>query len=230
MASLTAKQQHAVERYREVYWEIQHRRVIEELSQFFQERGEDGEARNDYATATERLAQTPEPSLEEAWQRLQSTLGKRKTALFEERGFSWFTASEEPEGRLNLKLFQQWIVRRVFDLGWTVNRFGEFDAMADRRVNGDGGRFPDKPERIGKKYQWIAYYDILARATDTFVFRDNYWNEDDFPYEGPWQFSPVRNIDPSFLLENTRAERGVTHISTGNWWYLSAPSWYILDP
>jgi len=226
MASLTAKQRRAVERYREVYWQVQHRQVMLELSQFFQERGGDGEARNEYAKAAEELAQTPEPSLEDAGHRLQRTIGKRKTALFEQQGFSWFAEPEEPEGRLDLKLFQRWIASRIFELGWTVDRFGEFDALADNRANGNGGRSPDKPERIGKKYQWIAYYDILARATDTFVFRDDYWNDDDFPYEGPWQFSPVRNIDPSFLLENTRAERGTAQISTGNWWYLPSPPWH----
>jgi hypothetical protein len=226
MSSLTPKQRHAVERYREIYWQIQHHHLVQSMSQLFQESRVNGETRNEYDLAVKALTQTPELSLEEALHRLEHTVGKRKTALFKKQGFSWTAEPEEPEGRLDLKLFQRWIAKRVFKLGWTLDRFGEFDALVDQRVNGNGGRSPDKPERIGKKYQWIAYYDILARATDTFIFRDDYWNDDDFPYIGPWQFSSVRNIDPSFLQENTRADKGMSHISTGNWWYPPAPDWY----
>ena len=60
--------------------------------------------------------------------------------------------------RFDLRLIQRYIQWRVFDLGWTAERFGDFDQM----VNWRSGREASKPERIGKKYQWIAYHEILG--------------------------------------------------------------------
>jgi hypothetical protein len=226
IASLTPKQQRAVKLYREAYWQEQQNWVIGEWNQLFQENSEDEEIQNGSPLIVEMEIQVQgqESSLGEIERRLRSILGKRKIALFEQHTFSWFTEPEEAEGRLDLSLFQHWIAKRVFELGWTLDRFGEFDAFVDDQVNGGGGRSPDKPERIGKKYQWIAYYDILARATDTFVFRDDDWNDGDFPYEGPWQISTLRNLDPSFLLKNTRSDRGLLSI-TNNWWCTLTPDW-----
>lgn len=51
-----------------------------------------------------------------------------------------------------------------------------------------------KFERIGKKYQWIAFYNILARVSDTHLIED--WNEASHLYEGPWE-PYVRDFDPT---------------------------------
>ena len=72
--------------------------------------------------------------------------------------------------RINKSLIQRYIRWRVFDLGWTVERFGDFDRM----VNWNSGRKPDKPERIGKKYQWIAYHEILAYIADHYQYRERF--------------------------------------------------------
>ena len=55
------------------------------------------------------------------------------------------------------KLAKRFILGRVLKMGWTVDRFGEFDGNV-----GGGGREAKKSERIGKKYQWIAFFEILA--------------------------------------------------------------------
>lgn len=62
-----------------------------------------------------------------------------------------------------------------------------------------------KIERIGKKYEWITLYNILARISDTHELKN--WNEPSYPFEGPWE-PYVRDFDPTlnahFLnLENT---------------------------
>ena len=51
-----------------------------------------------------------------------------------------------------------------------------------------------KNERIGKKYQWIAFYNILARISDRHLVKEN----DEIPhlYTGAWQ-PFVRDFDPS---------------------------------
>lgn len=66
----------------------------------------------------------------------------------------------------------------------------------DMRHDVSFGRPSGKIERIGKKYQWLALYNILARISDVRKLKG--WNFDDPPvkYEGAWQLS-IRNFDPT---------------------------------
>ncbi len=50
--------------------------------------------------------------------------------------------------------------------------------------------FNNSIERISKKYQWIAYYEILAKLVDKFP---------DVQYSGLWD-DYIRDIDPTLLL------------------------------
>lgn len=116
--------------------------------------------------------------------------------------------TEEP--RFDLSIAQRWIFARVLDLGWSVQRFGSFDrAMGTGRYQRNPGA-----ERVGKKYQWIAYYEFLARLADNFEFAER-WNTERAKYNGPWQLD-LRNIDPSFLDRRTYADG--FHTSTATWW------------
>ena len=115
--------------------------------------------------------------------------------------------------RFDLKLIQRYIRWRVFELGWTAERFGDFDQM----VNWRSGREASKPERIGKKYQWIAYHEILAYIADHYQYRERYAGEyAKRRYEGPWQ-ELLRDIDPSSILKSTP---GGTSLGPHNpsWW------------
>lgn len=51
-----------------------------------------------------------------------------------------------------------------------------------------------KIERIGKKYQWIAFYNILARISDKHLLKE--WNSKVRPFEGAWE-PYVRDFDPT---------------------------------
>ena len=63
---------------------------------------------------------------------------------------------------------ERYVLRRVFELGWTTERFGSFD----RTWNFDlVGQFATK-ESIGRKYQWIAYREVLALIADHFQYRE----------------------------------------------------------
>lgn len=53
-----------------------------------------------------------------------------------------------------------------------------------------------KVERIGKKYQWIAMYNILARVTDHYVMRERFGDKEELRYEGAWE-PYVRDFDPT---------------------------------
>jgi hypothetical protein len=101
-----------------------------------------------------------------------------------------------------LDVAQRWIFDRVVKLGWTPERFKNFD----REINNHHDR-EDKPERIGKKYQWIAYYEFVALVADHFYYASNDSGSGDREYEGPWQVTSARNIDPSNLLTRSRSDQ-----------------------
>lgn len=97
---------------------------------------------------------------------------------------------------------KNWIFSRVLSLGWTPERFGRFDAgHARHHWRRDATA---KSERFGKKYQWLAYHEALARIADHHEYTDPYDNEPKrvVPYAGPWRHF-LRDIDPSCLLAHT---------------------------
>ncbi len=116
--------------------------------------------------------------------------------------------------RFDLSLIQRYVLWRVFDLGWTTERFGAFDrSVAERSY----GREASKPERIGKKYQWIAYHEILAYIADHYQYREQFHeDEGGQAYEGPWQ-EYLRDIDPSCCLLFTPGGRYEQSHSL-SWW------------
>ena len=96
----------------------------------------------------------------------------------------------------DLRQIQRYVLWRVFNLGWTADHFGHFDRFSI----GYHGRGASKAERIGKKYQWIAYHEIMALVADNFQYREQFRESDgDRAYEGPWQ-EHLRDIDPSCTL------------------------------
>jgi hypothetical protein len=92
----------------------------------------------------------------------------------------------------------RWIFRRVLELGWTPQRFKEYDEHVKRL---DYDRTRSRVERIGKKYQWIALYELLARLADHCQLL-SWWNGESPVYDGPWQIG-ARDADPSLIFEPT---------------------------
>ena len=80
-----------------------------------------------------------------------------------------------------------WIFERVISLGWKPKLFYDFDRD---RLGYRAGRSAHKIERFGKKYQWIALRELIARIADNFQMTDG------GNYQGPWQFFG-RDIDPT---------------------------------
>jgi chromosomal replication initiation ATPase DnaA len=119
---------------------------------------------------------------------------------------------DDPLEYFDTGLAQRWVFNRVVQLGWEPKLHGEFD----KYVNYDRvGRSEHKPERIGKKYQWIALHELLARISDNFEFKGENWTDSMGKYEGPWQLG-IRDIDPTCILKefpNTKPE----HIPNFKW-------------
>lgn len=138
--------------------------------------------------------------------------GQLVAALSEEHLSKW-RMLHEAEPRLDLGIIQRYILNRVVEMGWNTERFGEFDQFINMRHS--AGRQGHKPERIGKKYQWIAYHEILAFISDRHQYHP-LW-ESTSQYEGPWQLG-LRDIDPSTAAAPTRSGAEPTGEYSSTWW------------
>lgn len=98
-------------------------------------------------------------------------------------------------------LVERVVFSRVLDLGWTPEKFDEVEH--GRRGGHDG-----PVERYGKKYQWIAFYEVLGRLADNFQLKERWGdNEDPFPYDRPEQVV-YRDIDPTVLIHGGKPDPG----------------------
>lgn len=93
---------------------------------------------------------------------------------------------------------RNWLVKRAYEIGFDVKLHGNYDRFAKEWTfrNSDG-----RIDRIGKKYQWIAFHEIMGILSDNYKFEDEYANEGSGGYEtfhGTWQ-SYLRNINPSMI-------------------------------
>ena len=161
--------------------------------------------------------------LQAADERLRKQLGKKKSAQLSDDIMRYIENPDEDELRFDLSLMQRWILQRVFELGWTLEKFGRFD----RYINYQDMRDANKPERIAKKYQWIAYHEFLARVADNFEFRGEDWYKPKVEkYDGPWQGMSLRDIDPSWVLPKTKQTSSWDGFEP-TWW---APAQVQWDP
>ncbi len=82
------------------------------------------------------------------------------------------------------------VLWRIHDLGYSLERFGEIDAQLSewRHV-----RVPDpySAERYGKKYSWIAYYELWGLRSDSGLLEEK-------PWRGFEPHPQEVDIDPSF--------------------------------
>lgn len=85
----------------------------------------------------------------------------------------------------------KWIMEQY---GYKEEFFGEYDSNV-----GYGRMRQVYPgERVGKKYQWIAFHEMVARVSDNYQMRDT-WNNQEIKYNGTWE-PYIRDFDPSMLV------------------------------
>jgi len=153
-------------------------------------------------------------------------LGKGRQKIFQEFILPYLNSPHGDKFRFDLSLAQRWIFKRVFDLGWTIKQFGYFDRYIN---NLSYGREANKSERIGKKYQWIAYHEFLAHVADNFEFVGDGFDNTDNQYDNPCQInSGTRDVDPSLLLRKLPNPNDDDERTQGlkTWWQ---PVEYIFD-
>lgn len=126
---------------------------------------------------------------------LEAILSQDEISCLKENILPYFERKLKVE-HFNPYPIRYWIVKRVFELGYNRTLHGEYDSMVSSYS------YENKIERIGKKYQWIAYYEILAMLSDNYKMKSS-WNSNNkyHFYKGAWQLS-VRNIDPAYITKS----------------------------
>lgn len=106
-----------------------------------------------------------------------------------------------PDRNETLDIAERAIFDRVLDLGWSPEKFDSIDSRLRRR------RSDGPVERIGKKYQWIALYEVLGALTDHFELKLEWSSDTPRPYEYPEQVI-WRDIDVTLLVREPARSRG----------------------
>lgn len=125
------------------------------------------------------------------------------------------------ESIFDLALAARFVAWNCRNLGWTAERFEEFDIGYYTR---DHSRMGDDEgtERIGKKYQWIGWYSLLAFLTDNYAMKPD-WNKEPRVYETPTQVH-VNPHDPARWLQVVAPT--VSKNDKQDFWCIpSLPSW-----
>ncbi len=142
-----------------------------------------------------------------------SNLTSRERKIYEDWIGPYQDRNPHKPRDLDTRAVERLIFSKIIRLGWDPKLFADFDASIDSR-----GRDAKKSERIGKKYQWIAFHEVLARIADNFAFKAG-WSDELKDYKGVWQFWD-RDIDPSVLwnesIEEPDAEEKY-HLAYSNW-------------
>lgn len=85
-------------------------------------------------------------------------------------------------------------IKKIFNMGYDIEKHGVYDRSVHRNRSGQ-----QKRERIGKKYQWIALYELAAQISDNYkllVYVDDQGSKEYIYCKG--SFEPnIRNIDPT---------------------------------
>jgi hypothetical protein len=133
---------------------------------------------------------------------VERSKGAFVAALDGDQRTEYEVVAEYPENRhrydkddaIDSSLVERWIMNRVLELGWRSDTHGAFDSTVGQF---ERGRDAHKPERIGKKYQWIALHECYGRLADNFHFRGDEFANNPQEYRGTWQLSVLRDIDPT---------------------------------
>lgn len=154
---------------------------------------EDEDAQKAYSAVISQL----NTEFQEKVAKLKDVLGVEKF-LQVEKAFYEYLVKEDSIQKLqdiSTSKIKRWIMKRVFDLGWNIERFGDMD------YRHDSFREYNPNERIGAKYTWLAMREIHCHLNDNLKFKGRPYDDDkDADYKGTWQTSE-RDIDPSFIGE-----------------------------
>jgi len=137
----------------------------------------------------------------------------RGTARYGDFGRYTFQAALD-DWNVDYDGLSNYAVQRIFELGYDPKVFSDFDSEQG------SGRGASHKERIGKKYQWIIFYELLARVSDhCSLIDESGWSRPrkTMAYDGPW-YPYVRDIDPTLVIKDVLAEKYADEFSV-HWWF-----------
>jgi hypothetical protein len=105
-------------------------------------------------------------------------------------------------------------VKTIFkEYGYDFSLHGSFDNSVSSY-----DRQQSQVERIGKKYQWIAFFNLLARVADNCEVKRNVYDEANRNAKYAGSFEPyVRDIDPTILLTKSVKEDPTEQLDRSFW-------------
>lgn len=110
------------------------------------------------------------------------------------RSRDWFPQSgDETVAKFSLRNAQRWVFCRAVELS------GYSSENTERTAGGESwDRYQHHVERLGKKYQWIAWFELIGYLMDHHWFID--WQENVSILEAPDVFEQT-DIDPSYFAK-----------------------------
>ncbi len=166
------------------------------------------EKHQEYANLIGELNQEFKTKTEE----FKETLGVETFSLIEKSFYEYLVKEDSVQKLQDISTskIKRWILKRVFDLGWCIEKFGDMD------YRHDSFREYTPNERVGTKYTWLAMREIHCHLNDNLKFK-SWWSDDEENevYQGPWQTSE-RDIDPSFIGDKIPDYNYTT--SPTSWW------------
>ncbi|WP_061298454.1 hypothetical protein [Leptospira borgpetersenii] len=114
--------------------------------------------------------------------------------------YRWLSGlSDDRPATFSRQWAQRWVCKRSFEFGWSEERFATFEKNCSQGRGGGPGN--GAMERVGKKYQWMAFHEFLAILSDKYHWINRGYSDipDDDVYDGPWQIYK-RDIDPTIWL------------------------------
>lgn len=92
----------------------------------------------------------------------------------------------------------------------------------DKKLGTGRHQYSKENERIGKKYQWQMFFEVLARVADNKRISTKHYSSIHH-YDGAWN-PYVRDIDPSLLIKYTKGNE------SSSWWNSSCnPQWNLVN-
>lgn len=123
------------------------------------------------------------------------------------------------EDMFDLALAGRFVAWNALSLGYSGEKFDEFDTGYQTREygrsDGDG-----RTERIGKKYQWIGWYSLLAFLADNYELRPG-WDKVTRAYDNPDQLG-ITLYDPARWLHGAIKENA---LDVSAWNLHTVPPW-----
>ena len=140
----------------------------------------------------------------------------RGTGWYGDFGRYTFQSSLDDWENVQIDKLSNYAIEIIFDkFGYNSEKHGEFDNNIPYT-----GRSENSVERIGKKYQWMAMYEVVARVADNFKMTDpsTRWKDDKkyIWYNGSVEPS-FRDIDPTFIPPDSTDIRLITSPNYNGW-------------